>query len=159
MSDDTKEIFGDYVYSKESSNDRAIIGGNNDIPPDVVLYEFDDSFLVAKQKPFIDVLEIKKANEIFNLYEKGQIDPDDSLYLKFKQQGAKDNRHENFKIAKEIAKEVLSKKDLMYKKYMDNEYLYWILRRSTDSLIGPLTSDEYKALRKELKISTILRLD
>lgn len=159
MSDSAEKIFGDYVYVTESSQDHFIIGGRNDIPPDVLAYEFDMHFLIAKQKPDIDVLIIKKANELFNTYEKGQPHQNESLYLKFKQYGAKDNRHENFKIAKLIAKEILVKEDPMYKKYIENPYLYWILYRSTDDLQGPLTKEEYEAARKEMKIPDKLKLD
>lgn len=159
MSDDTKKIFGDYVYSTESDQDHAIIGAKNNIPPNVTTYEFDDSFLIAKQKPFVDVLVIKRANKLFDLYENDQIDHKDSLYLKFKQYGAQNNRHENFKIAEMIAKEILSREDTVYKKYIENDYLYWVLQRSSDSLMGPLTEVEFEATRKSMSVSDKLKLE
>ena len=159
MSDGTESLFGDYVYGTESSHNHFIIGGRNNIPPDVVAYDFDDNFLIAQQKPFSDVLLIKKANEILDSFEGNKLKENDSTYILLKKNGADGSFDSNFKAGLITAKWMLSKEDVMYKKYLENSYLYWILIISNDNLIGPLTQLEFDATRKELGVSDKLKLD
>ncbi len=147
MSDSSIVIFDGYEFISESKKNRYIIGGrNNIIPPNVVDYEFDELFLVAKQIADVDYYIVEKANEIFDRGE-SNASVKDSIY-----RTESIGRHEKFKQAIIIAKEHLGKTDSLYIKSIQNKYLYWVVERKTDRLIGPLTDSEFQSLRKHINI-------
>lgn len=158
MSDSAQVLFGDYVFSTESKNNHSIVGGVNVIPPDVVAYNFDDRFLIARQKPDLDAIVVPKANELLDSYENNKFSPKDSIYLLFKKLDTTQSLVSRFKVAMYIAKRTLPKESSAYKKYVNNKYLYWILSRVNDELYGPLTQSEYLEKRKELGIPEHLKI-
>lgn len=158
MSDSTQVLFGNYVFSTESKNNHSIVGGVNVIPPDVVAYQFDDRFLIAKQKPDLDAIVVPRANELLDSFENNKFSPKDSIYLLFKKLDTTQSLVSRFKVAMYIAKRTLSKESSTYNKYKNNKYLYWILSRVNDELYGPLTKVEYQQKRETLNIPENLKM-
>jgi hypothetical protein len=127
------ELGGNYVISHDGSYDRIILNKPNSIiiESEVVAFNFDSIFIIAKQKPYWSIMEsIRKE------YPKISYEKEKRLY----------KRSEIFNYW------IIDKKEEFYH-YYDEKF-----ERNKNAVVGPLTYEEFWDKRRELNVSDTLRL-
>lgn len=183
LGSETSIVSGNSFYANNGKGRRRIYSENEilhrtTIYPDVVSYAYNEKFIIAKQKPtkegwlpylsldlynrYIAYKEYSQNPDIFSEESwkplKGEIEWDSSNYKIFHDREATDkNSSEDLIIGRSIA-DSLIKNDPYYKKIFANEVNYWIIYNPQDTLIGPLTKEEYLEKRRELNIPDELKL-
>lgn len=184
LSNETDQMSGNSSFVNKGTGYRMISSNNpilykTTIYQDVLSKACNDDFIIAKQKPnkqhyvpslgfdlYIRYTSYKHYLENPNILneegyreQKGKIEWDSANYKMFFERGTSDkNSSQDIQISWAIA-DSLIKNDPFYKKIFANEVNYWIIYNPKDTLIGPLTKEEYKVKRKELKIPDDLQLE
>jgi hypothetical protein len=124
-------------YFRVSGSKLNYIGSHNSlhrtIYSRIIAYEYNNEFIVAAQKPNFEYHRGIIASEL-------------------------NTGREDFRILEKAADSILAH-DPYYLKIFSAEVNFWIIVSKSHELIGPLTKDEYRAKRKELKIPDDLELD
>jgi len=184
LSNETNKMSGNSFFMNKGIGYRMISSNNailhkTTIYQDVVSMAYNDDFILARQKPnkrhyvpslgidlytrYTSYLHYKDNPHIINeegyKEQKGKIEWDTINYKLFTERGASDkNTSNDIQISWAIADSLINN-DPYYKKIFVNEVNYWIIYNRKDTLMGPLTKQEYIAKRKELKIPDNLQLD
>lgn len=177
-----KKLASHYTY-RSSGLDKRFIDpqnalGKNIIYADVVDYVSSDSFILARQRPSDKYL---KNHLGFYLYFRfliyadylrnpANVDSDDTRvnkqfvqtdsinYRLFKTRGATEQNTATDKNIELAIADSLINNDSYYKKIASGEDNYWIIRISTDTLLGPFSRDAYLQERNLLHIPAELTL-
>ncbi|MGX5688164.1 hypothetical protein [Arcticibacter tournemirensis] len=142
--DYAKDLSGDYFYRDEGDSKKDILShlpGKKDIYGEVLDYDYNDNFIVAKQKP---IYEEYKSMIGFKLRDNLKEYPTNS-------------KEEIFQSEKEA--DSILKHDPYYKTIFTHKINYWIISHKDNQMYGPLTKKEYIRKRKELNIPESLRVD
>jgi hypothetical protein len=173
------KLSGNSVFNQKRIYSNNIVLHKTTIYPDVVKYEFNSDFIIAKQKPnkssyaahwsfdlysryttyaeYMSDKKVSKTSSWQGLEEK--IEGDSLIYKLFLEKGATLNNTSNdISISLMIADSLIGN-DPNYRKIFENDENYWIIDNSRDTLIGPLTKTEYLIEWKKLKIPDDLKLD
>lgn len=143
-SDSKEELSGNYVFINEGQDNRFIIShlpGRKNIYGNVLNYNFNAQFIIARQQPIFDEYKSKLA---FDLRDDLIKYPENSL--------------EDIKKTEALADSIL-KNDSYYKNIFSNKINYWIIDHKRNLFLGPLTFKEYKHKFKELDIPKSLELE
>lgn len=184
LSNETDKISGNSHFVNKGTGYRMISSYNaiiqkTTIYQDVISKAFNEDFIIAKQKPnrrhYVPTLGL----DLYTRYKsymhyiqnpmilkeegyrelRGKIEWDSINYKTFFSRGASDkNSSKDIQISWSIADSLINN-DPYYKKIFANEINYWIIYNPKDTLIGPLTKEEYIVKRKELKIPEDLQLE
>ena len=149
--------YGTIIYK---STDKNIIG-KPCIYADVVDFVANKDYILVVQKPSKELFYkiIKDDLEFWKKYHaEAKTDtllvfPHGTIMLKDLLEQMKRNDNQSGKITDSIFKN-----ERYYKKLFMSEYNYWIIQKVNDSLIGPLTKEDFLFKSKELKISGRLQL-
>jgi hypothetical protein len=181
---ETEKISGNSFFRNEGKGYRMIMANNTilyktTIYPDVVSHAYNKNFIIAKQIPEKANWPSLLGSDLYTRYkghlhyiknpgilneegykkQKGKIEWDSVNYKMFFERGASDqNSSADMHISRSIA-DSLIKNDPYYQKIFANEVNYWIIYNPKDTLIGPLTKEEYMIKRKEMKIPDDLQLE
>ncbi len=148
------------------------------IYPVVTDYTFNDDFILAEQHPrkedCLSLLseDLLRRFENYRLYEKdhnilndsfysslrGLVERDSTLHKSFIKRGASTDESANRAIGIHMA-ENLIEYDPYYRKIFSNKINYWIIYHPSDTLIGPLTKEEYLNKKAMLGIPATLKLE
>lgn len=143
MSDESRELSGQYFYIDEGINSKQILShlpNRKEIYPNVVDYSFNSDFIIALQKP--DYKEFKSIIA-FQLRDNLKKYPGNS----------KKDIFESEKVADSILKA-----NSFYKKIFANKINFWIIDNKRKILFGPLSKQEYENKRIELNIPENIKL-
>lgn len=170
-----------YWYKKKSGSLRLIeskeLSYHNKIYPTVTDYSFNENFIIAEQQLDENVTIVLMGDDLFHRFEdyrlykrdsnilntsfykklRGIVEKDSTLYKTFIANKASQDESENRTIATLLAQEMIKDK----KKDMppgEKEVKYWILIHSNESLIGPLTKEQYLTTKDSLGIPNNLKL-
>jgi hypothetical protein len=176
--DTTDEVWGRYQIRHMGGGNNSLLG-KNEISANIVDFEYDDSFLVIKQKPNVETIKIYLENDIITHYYNDSVSktrpvdtsiyrgnhyfidtPDDHfLYQKLRSQHVSTQGHEadGIQIQKLIDSFVFTQGK--YKRLFAHKYNFWIIVNSSDLMYDPLTESEYLQKRIELKVSNGLKCD
>jgi len=167
MSDNVEELTNGYQFVHEGKEENFIVGNHN-IDGNIVSYAYDGDFIIAEQVPDKKLYMWEKAKEFHSRYEKyasfikngGEIDKSDSgLYQIFIRKGASfGDTNRNLRISEDIVDSIMGN-DSSYQRMFAKNRNYWIIYNPKDTLIGPLTKQQYLVKRKELKVPDDLQLD
>ena len=175
--EDNDKINGKYTIIVDGGIKRLIgdnlITNRNNIYPNIVDVVHDNRFILIKQLPskqhHIDYMGFDIYN-IYCSYSKylndstqnkswGGLVSDSTLYRIFKSRGASvNNESADIRIYRSVADSLVTYGSF-YKKVFVNDTNYWVIYSPTDTLIGPLTKEEYAAKRNELNIPDGLQIE
>lgn len=136
-SDSQQELSGDYSYIDEGVTDKFIISevsASKAIYGKVIDYNFNDQFIIAIQRADFHAYKSKIAFELRNDIRKY---PDNSV--------------EDVRVTEVLADSILTH-DPYYKRVFSRDTNYWIIMVKSDSLVGPLSFDEYLIIRERLGV-------
>lgn len=174
MSDSIEELPGDYTFVHEGE-DYNFISGKKNILPNVIDYEYDESFILACQEPNrIMYKSLFGSNlsfdyTIFNKYLKDsttvkyyksrkEILGDSTIAKIFKNKNVSfENTSEDIKKGEEIADSII-KNNPIHKKIFSLKKVYWIIQIKDNILFGPYSKQEYLIKRKIIKVDERLAL-
>lgn len=178
MSDGVENLSGGYQFAQEGENDNSISNNYNDIPANVIGYNFNSEFIIVEQIPIRESYKASIAsklrtdfiihyNEVQNktlpsdrILERtdATIQKDKDLFNILKQKGmSSQNSSKDLKISWAVADSIMNT-DPHYIKLFSMKYAYWIISLNTDELIGPLTKEEYQQKRKVLGVPGNLQI-
>jgi hypothetical protein len=169
-------LSGQYWYRLQVIESRTFTYLNK-IYPRVTDYAFNEKFIIAEQKPDAEKTipelghDLLTRYEKYNLYKrnndiikdsfykkyKGVIEKDSLFYKEFVRYGGTANESKNRAVGINIAEDLL-KYDSAYFRIFNSKLNYWIIDHVSDSLIGPLTKQEYLTKRTALHIQGELKL-
>ena len=149
----------------------------NKIYPEVTDYAYDESFIVAEQRPskeaFISSLgsDFLERYETYLMYKKnpgilndpfysklrGVVEKDSLLYKLFIERGAAKDSSNTLSIAILMAQSLIEN-DPYYLNIFSKKVVYWVIYHPADTMIGPLTQKEYLSKKSILGIPDKLRL-
>ena len=174
MSDSSEVLSEDYTYVHEGA-DYNFIFGKNEIYANVIDYKFDENYILACQIPnrrmYLSAFESHlsgiytsyygylkdSTSEKFNR-SRNEILADTLIPKIFKNKKVSfKNSLEDIQKGEEIADSIM-KNNPFHKKVFSLKKVYWIIIVKKNILIGPLSENEYKIKRKELKISDEIQL-
>lgn len=149
--------YGTIIYK---SNDKNIIG-KPFIYSDVVDFVTNKDYILVLQKPNKELFYkiIKDDLEFWKKYHaEAKTDtllvfPHGTIMLKDLLELMKRNNNQSGNVTDSIFNN-----QSYYKKLFMYEYNYWIIQKVNDSLIGPLTKEEFLSKSKEMNISERLQL-
>lgn len=136
-SDSQQELSGDYSYFDEGVADKFIISevsASKAIYGKVIDYKFNDQFIVAIQRPDFNAHKSKIAFELRN---------DIRNYP--------DNSVEDIQVTEVRADSILTHNPY-YKKVFSRDTNYWIIMVKSDSLVGPLSFEDYLIIKERLEV-------
>jgi hypothetical protein len=143
-SDYTQELSGNYFFISEGNSEKYIENHSSmgkHIWSNIFSYSYDQNYILAAQTPVYAsfksflAFEIRSTNKI---YEK--------------------NTKEDIKISEVLADSIL-KNNTYYRNIFSRKINYWIICIKNDSLIGPLSKNDYLQKCKVLGISKELNLE
>lgn len=170
--------FADYGRNMRVIESNNILLHNTSIYPDVVDYAYNKDFIIAKQVPqkssaadFLGdnlytkytsyqyyVIDSASSTKKSDIVLRNKIKSDSNNYYLFKKYGLSDkNSGTDIQKRKQIADSLIAN-DEYYKSIFSHDTNYWIINNQKDTLIGPLTREEYFLKRSELKIPNTLQL-
>lgn len=140
-------------------------------------YTFNKDFILAEQQPrkddYIGLLgeDLFRRFENYSRYEKdpnilndsfysflrGKVEKDSLLYRLFIHRGALKDESANRAIGIHMAQDLIEH-DPYYRKILSNKVNYWIIYHPSDTLIGPLTQQEYLDRKTTLGVPATLKL-
>ena len=149
--------YGSIIYK----SDREYAFENTIVYTDVKECVSDDKYILVYQKPnkaiFAKELEdnLKNFNSYFVKTKKDTLIelPHGKVSIKDIYYSTEKNGNNASKIANSLIND-----EPYYQNLFSNKFNYWIICLSNDSLIGPLTKDEYFIKRKEMNIPVTLKL-
>ena len=168
MSDSSEELNGGYTFVHEGENYNFIYG-KHFIYPNVIEYKYNKDYIVASQKPNKDLYKSLLQSNLSGNYSAYNSYLKDSLtekYFKSRREILKDssiskiyknrkisfeNTEEDIRKGNEIVDSIL-KNDPIHKKVFSQSKTFWVILIKNDSLIGPLTSEEYQQVVKKIRI-------
>ncbi len=177
---DISTLSGNSLYMNDGGH-RQIYSNNailhrTTIYPTVITHAFNKDFILAKQKPsksdYITYLGFDLYGR-YTTYSNYLKDPDAYVKDGFKEKIMKDslnyemfkaketsleNNSEDIQISQSIAAYLLEN-DPSYQKVFVNDTNYWIIYNPKDTLIGPMTREEYLIKRKEFNVPDNLQLN
>jgi hypothetical protein len=160
------KLSGDYWYKTIDCGECRMIFSReryyNAIYPTVTDYAFNENFILAEQRPAKETYIYDFGEDLFRRFEnyriyktnnnilndsfhsklRGFVEKDSLLYRQFMEMGASKDELKNRVIGIDLAKSLIQN-DSFYIKIFSNKLNYWIICNSSDSLIGPLTRQEY----------------
>ena len=154
-------------------NGGNIITERTSVYPNVVDIDHNKEFILVKQLPNKKYYNWNLSSEIYCIYRSYSdflndssaskkwhgLASDSSIYKIFASKGAStENTSADLSISHYLA-DSLIENDPYYKRIFASGFNYWIIYCPTDTLIGPLTIEEYEAKRKELKIPDDLQIE
>jgi hypothetical protein len=176
----SKELVGGYYYSKKDARIESHNGySQNEIYPWILDYDFNEDYIIAKQKPdrsnyktyigFNLYMRYKayaaylRNPNIINIEDginlrKANIDKDSLNYKLFLSYNASEsNTARDIEIYTKIGDSLCNNIPKLKRIFL-NDINYWILDIRHDSLIGPLGGQEYFEERTRLNVPSKLRL-
>lgn len=174
---ETIRLSGHSYYISGGLYNRRIFSENSllyktSIYSDVVAYDYDENYIIVKQLPTTHYASIHIGFDLYNRYTtyasyladtnifnkkewsslKGHIESDSVNYRIFHSRGASlENDSMDIHISHSIADSLIHN-DPYYKNIYSRSENYWIIINVRDSLIGPLTKEEFLIQRKQLNI-------
>ncbi|MDR1005411.1 MAG: hypothetical protein LBL74_00910 [Bacteroidales bacterium] len=162
--DYTEELGEGYYYYAEGAGARIIAQRNNKkldngttIYPTVLIYDYDKTFIIAKQSPSKDkyailwAIDVKtERNLISNSNYLRTIIAKDSIIL--------DSLIDTMRFVDSIIRndsmffDSVVLEDSYFKKMFSNDTNYWIIYKPEHQVLGPYTYKEFVIKRKELKV-------
>lgn len=181
---DTRYQLSENITYFNDAGKGMIRGGNvllhnTHIYGNVVSYDFDKDFIIAKQRPDKQCFTYSLGANLYtrytayaeyisdsNIFEKpsfaplkGHIEHDSNNYRIFHSRGVSlTNSSNDIQMSKNIADSLINS-DPYYQKIFSRQENYWIIDIAKDTLIGPLTENEFAAKRTELGVSKQLKLE
>ena len=176
FTDRVDHLSGEYSYRPQMIESKTLTYRNK-IYPRVTDYAFNEKFIIAEQKPNVEKTipqlgeDLLRRYEAYDLYKKdndilkdsfykkykGVVEKDSLFYNEFVRYGATADESKNRIVSINIAEDFL-KHDSVYLRIFNSKLNYWIIDHVSDSLIGPLTKEEYLAKRSALHIPEELKL-
>lgn len=182
INDERVSLNGEYIYRNVGGNSRMILSKSvqfhNKIYPTVTDYVFNENYIIAEQKPEAELIASEMAKDLtdkYNIYAKYSKDKEilnNPFYSRYKGKIESDSlgfREFLLRNTKRYAESEIDSisiyespygvvKDSYYQKLLSNKINYWILDVNRDTLIGPLTKEEYLSQKNYLKIPNSLSL-
>lgn len=141
--DYTEELSKNYFYRDEGRDVKDILSHRIDrrnIYSKILSYTYNSQFILAKQEPLYDK---HKEMIAFDLRDDFKKYPNNSNEDRIKSERVADS---------------ILKNEEYYIKIFSQKINYWIILTKKDSLIGPLTKEEYLQKRQQLKVPQELQL-
>lgn len=183
MGDETIPLSGHSLYHSGGLDNRRIFTNTlvhkTAVYPDIVGYDYNDDFIIVKQIPSTKYVAAYLGYDLYHRYSSYQqymfnkdsikpeewvgvgesIEKDTANYRIFHSRGASPgNTQEDIMISHAIADSLIHN-DPYYKKIYSRKENYWIIINALDTLIGPLTKEEFLIKRKEYHVPDKLTLE
>lgn len=136
-SDNTEELSGGYFYRDEGVNTKDILShlpNRKGIYSKITAFDYNADFIIAVQQPSYDEYKTMIG---FDLRDSLKKYPTNSSVERIQSEKEADS---------------ILNHDPYYKLIFAHKINYWIIANKSKEVLGPLTKEEYKNKRKELKI-------
>lgn len=184
IGDETITLSGHSLYHAGGLDNRRIFTNTafhkTAIYPDIVGYDYNDNFIIVKQKPSATKyvtpylgFDLYHQYTVYHKYMFGKdnikpqegvdvgdvVKRDSANYRIFHSKGASQgNTQEDIMISQAVADSLIHN-DPYYIKIYSRKENYWIIINALDTLIGPLTKEEFLIKRKEYHVPDKLTLE
>ena len=176
MSDYSEDIGGGYTFEHESKSDNFILGGH-EVWPDVVSCNFNNRYVIAKQKPdktssiSLMTSELSAKYIMYNNYITdsnyrkevkelaNKIISDSTVYNLLLSKGVSFRNTLEDKNKIDIISDSIFRNNPYYKKYFSDTVNYWIINKKEELIFGPFTKEEYLKKKQEIGVPKNLKLD